>query len=54
MIKEHGSDVGELTPESEKKFKRKIYVHVLILVIIIDLMLYVGGHACYFPRGEST
>lgn len=45
IIEEHGNDVGELTPESEKTLERKIYVHVLLLVIIIDLMLYVSGYS---------
>lgn len=44
IIEEHGKDVGELKPDFEKTLKRKIYVHVLLLVIIIDLMLYVSGY----------
>lgn len=43
LVEEHGGDVGALRPEIEKTLKRKIYVHVLLLVIIIDLMLYVCG-----------
>lgn len=45
LVEEHGNDVGVLTPESEKVLKRRIYLHVLLLVIIIDLMLYVGVFA---------
>lgn len=41
LIEEHGANVGPLTPEAEKKLTRKIQLHILALVIIIDLMLYV-------------
>lgn len=51
LVEEHGSNVGVLTPESEKKLKRKIYVHVLLLVIIIDLMLYASDFARIFVCG---
>lgn len=46
LIEEHGDDVGELTTQNERRLKRKIYLHVLLLVVIIDLMLYVGGTPC--------
>lgn len=42
LLEEHGPNVGELTPELEGKLKTKIRNHILVLVIIIDLMLYVG------------
>lgn len=41
LIEEHGANVGPLTPEAEGKLKKKLYLHILLLVIIIDLMLYV-------------
>ncbi|KAF5567912.1 major facilitator superfamily domain-containing protein [Fusarium napiforme] len=41
LIEKHGHEVGELTPEKKKKLKRKIYIHVLLLVTFIDFMLYV-------------
>lgn len=53
IIKEHGKDVGELTPEFEKTLKRKVYIHVLLLVIIIDLMLYVSGYSWDLVCGGS-
>lgn len=42
LIEQYGNDVGELTPEGEKKLKRKLYIHVLLLVTFIDFMLYVS------------
>lgn len=41
LLEQHGSSVGVLTPEAEKKLTRKIRFHVLVLVMIIDLMLFV-------------
>lgn len=41
LIEEHGANVGPLTPEAEKKLTRKLQLHILVLVIVIDLMLYV-------------
>ncbi|KAH7467611.1 putative transporter [Fusarium oxysporum f. sp. matthiolae] len=41
LIEKHGHEIGELTPEKKKKLKRKIYIHVLLLVTFIDFMLYV-------------
>jgi hypothetical protein len=42
LIEKHGHEIGELTPEKKKKLKRKIYIHVLLLVTFIDFMLYVS------------
>lgn len=42
LIEQYGGDVGELTPEGEKTLKRKLYIHVLLLVTFIDFMLYVS------------
>lgn len=44
LVQEHGATVGELTPEVERTLKRKIYLYVLVLVMVIDLMLYVRWH----------
>ncbi|WAO95653.1 Hypothetical protein NCS54_01328700 [Fusarium falciforme] len=58
LIEQYGNDVGELTPEGEKKLKRKLYIHVLLLVTFIDFMLYVDkstlGQATLLGLFEDT
>lgn len=42
IIEEHGHEFGPLTPEAEKKLKRKLYWHVMGLVSAINLVLFVS------------
>ncbi|KAF7562130.1 hypothetical protein G7046_g2016 [Stylonectria norvegica] len=41
LIEKHGHEAGELTPVKLKTLKRKLFIHVLLLVTFIDFMLYV-------------
>jgi len=47
FLEQHGASVGELTPEVERRLRRKLYVHVLLLAIFINAMMFVGI-SCYF------
>jgi len=42
IIEEHGHEFGPLTPEAEKKLRRKLYWHVMGLVSAINLVLFVS------------
>ena len=42
LIEEHGDEFGPLTPEKEQKLRRKLYIHVLSLVLVINLLLFVS------------
>lgn len=42
LVEDHGDDFGPLTPEKEKKLRRKLYLHVMVLVSAINFMLFVG------------
>jgi hypothetical protein len=43
IIEQHGSAVGELTDGVLKTLKRKLYIHVLTLLIFINAMLFVSN-----------
>jgi len=43
IIEEHGHEFGSLTPEAEKKLRRKLYWHVMGLVSAINLVLFVSS-----------
>lgn len=42
LIEQHGHEFGPLTPEAEKKLKRKLYLHIMVLVSVINLVLFVS------------
>lgn len=42
LIEDHGEEFGLLTPEKEKKLRRKLYLHVMVLLCAVNLMLFVG------------
>lgn len=42
FVEEHGHDVEPLTPGKENKLLWKLYVHLLILLVVINLMLFVS------------
>lgn len=41
FVEEYGHTVEPLTPEGEKKLSRKLYLHVLLLVCVVNLMLFI-------------
>jgi hypothetical protein len=42
FIEQYADTVGPLTPEKEKKLRRKLYFHILTMLIITNLMLFVS------------
>lgn len=42
IVEEHGSEFGPLTPEKEKKLRRKLYWHIMALLSAINLLLFVS------------
>lgn len=43
LVKQHGDQVGPLTPEAAKKLKRKIQLWLLFMLSFINLMLFVSA-----------
>ena len=41
ILKDHGDEFGPLTPDKEKKLRRKLYWHVMGLLSAINLLLFV-------------
>lgn len=42
LLEKHGDEFGELTPEAEKKLRRKLYWRVMTLLSAINIMLFVS------------
>lgn len=42
LIEDHGDEFGPLTPEKEKKLRRKLYLHLMVLISAINLVLFVS------------
>lgn len=42
IVEEHGDEFGPLTPEKEKKLRRKLYWYVMGLLSAINLLLFVS------------
>jgi hypothetical protein len=42
IIEDHGHEFGALSPEKEKKLRRKLYWYIMFLVSAINLMLFVS------------
>ncbi len=42
LVEEFGATVEALTPQEEKKLMRKLYLHVMLLVCVINLVLFVS------------
>lgn len=42
LVEKYGDDFGPLTPEKEKKLRRKLYLHVMGLLSAINLLLFVS------------
>ena len=43
LVEDHGNDFGPLTPEKETKLRRKLYLHIMVLVSAVNFMLFVGN-----------
>lgn len=42
IVEEHGDEFGPLTPEKEKKLRRKLYLHIMGLMSVINIILFVS------------
>lgn len=47
LIEKHGDQVPELTPEAEKKLRRKLYLRLMTLLSTINIMLFVSDTFIY-------
>ena len=52
IVEEHGDEFGPLTPEKEKKLRRKLYFHIMVLVSVINIILFVSM-ILFFPKGPT-
>lgn len=42
LLEKHGDEFGPLTPEAEKKLRRKLYLRLMTLLSAINIMLFVS------------
>lgn len=42
LVEQYGDTVEPLTPEKERKLKYKLYLHVVLLILVINLVLFVS------------
>lgn len=42
LVEEHGDEFGPLTPEKEKKLRRKLYFYIMGLMSVINIVLFVS------------
>ncbi|KAF7561612.1 hypothetical protein G7046_g2530 [Stylonectria norvegica] len=58
IVEDHGKDFGPLTPENEKKLRRKLYLYVMGLLSAINLLLFIDkstlGYAAILGLFEET
>ncbi|KXH50117.1 major facilitator superfamily transporter [Colletotrichum nymphaeae SA-01] len=58
LLEQHGDEFGPLTPEMEKKIRRKLYLRVMTLLSAINIMLFVDkstlGYAAILGLFEET
>ncbi|KAI8660891.1 hypothetical protein NCS57_01067600 [Fusarium keratoplasticum] len=58
IVEEHGDEFGPLTPEKEKKLRRKLYWYVMGLLSAINLLLFIDkstlGYAAILGLFEET
>ncbi|KAJ5956513.1 hypothetical protein N7501_010792 [Penicillium viridicatum] len=58
IIEDHGNEFEPLTPERERKLTRKLYLHIVVLVSIINLALFIDkstlGYAAILGLFEET
>jgi len=50
LIQQNGGDVGELTPEKEKKLRRKLWLTILPIVFIINATLFIDKDAISYSK----
>lgn len=50
FMEQHDSEVGELSPEGDKKLFRKLLVHVLIIVTMINMMMFFDKNAMGYSK----
>ena len=50
LVEEFEHTVEPLTPEGEKKLNRKLYLHVMLLVSVVNLVLFVSGSSFLAKR----
>ncbi|KAK6840056.1 allantoate permease of the major facilitator superfamily [Apiospora arundinis] len=58
LLEDHGDQFGPLTPETEKKLRRKLYLRLMILLSAINIMLFVDkstlGYAAILGLFKET
>ncbi|KAI8289293.1 putative transporter [Colletotrichum sp. SAR11_57] len=58
LLEQHGDDFGPLTPEADKKLRRKLYWRIMTLLSAINIMLFVDkstlGYAAILGLFEET
>ncbi|KAB5533468.1 putative allantoate permease of the major facilitator superfamily [Coniochaeta sp. 2T2.1] len=58
IIEKHGDEFGELTPEGEKKLRRKLYWHIMVLLSAINIILFIDkstlGYAALLGLFKET
>ncbi|CAH0024760.1 unnamed protein product [Clonostachys rhizophaga] len=58
LLEEHGDKVGPLTPEIEKKLRRKLYLRLIVLVSAINIVLFIDkstlGYAAILGLFQET
>lgn len=58
IIEDHGSEFGPLTPEKEKKLRRKLYLHIMVLLSAINIVLFIDkstlGYAALLGLFKET
>ncbi|KAK7751811.1 hypothetical protein SLS62_006297 [Diatrype stigma] len=58
LIEDHGDEFGPLTPEKEKSLRRKLYLHIMVLVSAINFFLFIDkstlGYAAILGLFEET
>lgn len=42
LVEEHGDEFGPLTPEKEKRLRRKLYFYIMGLMSVINIVLFVS------------
>lgn len=43
LLEDHGDAFGPLTPEKDKKLRRKLYLHIMFLHSVINIILFVSS-----------
>ncbi|KAK8037534.1 allantoate permease of the major facilitator superfamily [Apiospora marii] len=58
LLEDHGDEFGPLTPEAEKKLRRKLYLRLMILLSAINMMLFIDkstlGYAAILGLFKET